>query len=175
MAERGTVGSSATRPARSGAAARWPATWAVFGALAVVFVVAGVVFGLRLANAGAEPEGQNWWLVAELVLGLAYLPSGVILAGRGRRLLGLSFVLVGAAALAEALATQYLGYVEGHGRLPPGRAWPGWRPGAGRPAAPSWPRSSCWRCCPTRGGPTVACAPPSSSPSPASPRSRSAG
>ena len=51
-------------------------------AVAIVLFVAGVVLGLRVTNQGAEPEGENWWLVAELVLALAYLPAGVVLAAR---------------------------------------------------------------------------------------------
>ena len=71
-------------------------------ALGVAVVVAVVVVVLRLANAGDEPEGQNWWLVAGLVLGLAYLPAGAILtARRDRRLLGGLFLVVGASGPAR--------------------------------------------------------------------------
>ncbi|HEY8094043.1 MAG TPA: hypothetical protein VID93_09665, partial [Acidimicrobiales bacterium] len=93
---------------RSGAA-----RWAVGVALGLVVLVTAIVLGLRLDNAGNEPEGQNWWLVSELILGLAYLPTGALLvARRDRRRLGTWFMVVGATALASALATQYLGYVQ---------------------------------------------------------------
>ena len=95
----------------------------VIAALAVGVVVAGIVLGLRVANAGAEPEGQNWWLVAQLVIGLAYLPAGALLASRpDHRRLGVLFLVVGLTALLNALATQYLGYAEAHGDPV---AWPG--------------------------------------------------
>jgi signal transduction histidine kinase len=97
------IGVAAVRP-RSG----WLAPLV---AVAIVLCIAGAVIGLRVANHGAEPEGANWWLVSELVLGLAYVPAGVMLAGRAtRRLLGMLFVVVGVAALVAALSTQYLGY-----------------------------------------------------------------
>jgi signal transduction histidine kinase len=84
---------------------------APYVAVAVVLCVAGVVIGLRVTNHGAEPEGQNWWLVAELILGLAYIPAGVVLCERRSwRTLGVLFSIVGIAALTEALSTQYLGY-----------------------------------------------------------------
>jgi two-component system NarL family sensor kinase len=92
-------------------------------AVGVVLVVVGLVIALRVANAGAEPEHQNWWLVAELVLGLAYVPSGVLLSARpDRRLLGATFLVVGVAALVDALATQYMGYTVGRAEA---AGWPG--------------------------------------------------
>jgi signal transduction histidine kinase len=95
---------------------------APLAAVAVVLFVAGAVIGLRVANRGAEPEGQNWWLVSELVLALAYLPAGVVLAAwPRRRRLGLLFAVVGACALLAAWSTQYLGYATARG-TPPG--WP---------------------------------------------------
>jgi len=84
--------------------------------ISLVLIVAGLVLALRLANTGAEPVDENWWLVAELVLGLAYVPSGALLLDRaGWRLLGTCFVVVGISALLDALATQYLGYVAAEG------------------------------------------------------------
>ena len=50
-----------------------PRPW-VAAALVVVLIVGAIVIVLRLANDGPEPEG-NWWLLAELILGLAYLPA----------------------------------------------------------------------------------------------------
>jgi signal transduction histidine kinase len=80
-------------------------------ALGVALVIAVAVLALRVTNAGDEPEGENWWLVAGLVLGFAYLPAGAALTGRrDRRLLGALFLIVGVTALLDALATQYRGY-----------------------------------------------------------------
>ena len=80
-------------------------------ALGVALVIAAAVVALRVANAGDEPEGQNWWLVAGLVIGVAYLPAAAILtARRDRRLLGGLFLVVGVCALLDALSTQYRGY-----------------------------------------------------------------
>ena len=45
----------------------------------VVGAACAVVIGLRTANDEAEPEGQNWWLVAWFVTGLAYSLAGVLL------------------------------------------------------------------------------------------------
>lgn len=47
----------------------------------VVGAACAVVIGLRAANHDAEPEGQNWWLVAWFVTGLAYSLAGVLLVG----------------------------------------------------------------------------------------------
>ena len=83
-------------------------------ALGVALVIAAAVVALRVANAGDEPEGQNWWLVAGLVIGVAYLPAAAILtARRDRRLLGGLFLVVGVCALLDALSTQYRGYEVG--------------------------------------------------------------
>ena len=77
-----------------------PRPW-VAAALAVVVIVAAIVIVLRLANDGPEPEG-NWWLLAELILGLAYLPAGAALVvRRDRRLLGALFLVVGTMALVD--------------------------------------------------------------------------
>jgi two-component system NarL family sensor kinase len=83
-------------------------------ALGIALVIAIAVVALRVANAGDEPEGENWSLVAGLVLGFAYLPAGAVLtARRDRRLLGGLFLVVGVCALLDALSTQYLGYESG--------------------------------------------------------------
>jgi two-component system NarL family sensor kinase len=77
--------------------------------LAVV-AAAAVVVALRVTNGGPEPEGQNWWLVAWLVVGLADAVTGVALLSRPRRrLLGTAFVVVGAAAALTAVSIQYGG------------------------------------------------------------------
>jgi signal transduction histidine kinase len=99
----------------------WPR---LAGALTVVAVgVAGaVVIGLRVANDGPEPEGQNWWLVTWFATGLAYSLAAVVLVVRpGRRFLGACFLLVGASSVTVALAVQYRGYE----RMTPGPPrWP---------------------------------------------------
>src|SRR4051794_11717544 len=56
---------------------------------AVVLAGVGGVIAFRAANAGPEPEHKNWWLVAELVLALGYVTSGLLLLSRRfKRLLG---------------------------------------------------------------------------------------
>ena len=86
----------------------------VVGAVAAGVVGAGcavAVIGLRSANDRGEPEGQNWWLVAWFVTGLAYSLAGVVLVTRpGRRLLGGWLLVVGASSLTAAVAVQYRGY-----------------------------------------------------------------
>ncbi len=67
----------------------------------------GVVLVLRLRNTGSEPQGRNWWIVSQTVLGLAYLPLGAVLAARGRRRLGLAFAGVGACELLCAIAAEW--------------------------------------------------------------------
>ena len=84
--------------------------------------VGAVVVGLRAANDGAEPEGQNWWFVAWLVVGLAYPFAGVLLVIRpDRRALGAALVAVGLSSLIVALAVQYRGYAAATGDP---RPWP---------------------------------------------------
>ncbi len=114
------------RVTRGLAAASWLAP-AISAAL--VLAVVAWVLALRVANRGAEPEHANWWLVAELVLALVYVPSGTLLIDRGRRLLGSLFVVVGVSALTDALATQYLGYAVAEHQ---GARWPAFA------AASSW-------------------------------------
>jgi signal transduction histidine kinase len=78
---------------------------------AAVGACLAVVIALRAANGGREPEGQNWWLVAWFVAGLAYSLAGTVLLARpGRRTLGSWLLVVGASSVAVALAVQYRGY-----------------------------------------------------------------
>ena len=84
-------------------------------AAALVVASGCLVVAMRLVNGGTEPEGQNWWLVAWFVLGLAYTVAGTALLTRpGRRLLGGCFVVVGVAATMMAIVTQYEGYAADH-------------------------------------------------------------
>ncbi|HKA67876.1 MAG TPA: histidine kinase [Actinomycetes bacterium] len=91
----------------------------------VAVVGAGAVLVLRLTNSGFEPEGRNWWIVAETLLALAYLPLGTALAVRGRSGLGIAFGVIGACALLSALAAEWHAFnvsasgspVIEHGRL----------------------------------------------------------
>jgi hypothetical protein len=80
---------------------------AVAASVLVAVIGAGAVLVLRLTNSGFEPEGRNWWIVAETLLGLAYLPLGTALAVRGRYALGSVFGVVGACALLSALAAEW--------------------------------------------------------------------
>jgi signal transduction histidine kinase len=85
--------------------------WAAGAASALVVATGAVVVGLRAANQGPEPEGQNWWLVAWLLTGLAYSLAGVLLVSRpGRRFLGGALAVVGVSSMIVALALQYRGY-----------------------------------------------------------------
>jgi signal transduction histidine kinase len=85
--------------------------WVAAAVTALVVAVGAVVVGLRAANEGAEPEGQNWWLVAWLVTGLAYSLAGVLLVARPRRrAVGSALAVVGASSLIVPLAVQYRGY-----------------------------------------------------------------
>jgi two-component system NarL family sensor kinase len=85
--------------------------WVAVAVTALVVAAGAVVVGLRAANEGTEPEGQNWWLVAWLVTGLAYSLAGVLLVTRpGRRAVGSALAVVGAGSLVVALAVQYRGY-----------------------------------------------------------------
>jgi signal transduction histidine kinase len=78
---------------------------------ALVIATGGVLVALRLANSGAEPDGQNWWLVAWFVVAMAYSVAGTaLLLIPTRRTLGGLFVVVGAAAVVSAVATQYLAF-----------------------------------------------------------------
>jgi len=111
------------RPATRPISAVTNPVWMAGTVVAVVGgATAAAIIGLRAANEGAEPEGQNWWLVAWLVAGLAYSAAGVVLAARpGRRRLGAALLVAGASWLTVALAVQYRGYertVAGPARWP---------------------------------------------------------
>jgi hypothetical protein len=55
--------------------ARW-----VAGAAALVTLAGCVVLlVLRIANDGPEVPGRNWWLVADALLALTYVPAGALL------------------------------------------------------------------------------------------------
>ena len=81
------------------------------------------VLGLRL-DVGLEPQGRNWWLTVEVVLGLCYVPIGAAILTRGRYALGVAFVLVGASQLAAAIVAESHALDGASGPVP---AW-----GAGR-------------------------------------------
>lgn len=84
-------------------------------------VVVALVVGLRVANEGAEPEHQNWWLIAWLAVGIVDAVVGATLVGRqGHRRLGSCLLFGGAAAVVVALATQADGYVAALGE---GSGW----------------------------------------------------
>jgi len=68
---------------------------------------AGAVLVLRLINSGFEPEGRNWWILADTILGLAYLPLGAALVLRRRVVLGIAFVVVGVCELSSAIAAEW--------------------------------------------------------------------
>ena len=88
-----------------------PTVWltgavALFGA-----VVASLIVGLRVANDGAEPLHENWWLVAWLVAGVVDAAVGVTLFARpDQRRLGGCLLVGGIVAVVVALATQAKGY-----------------------------------------------------------------
>ena len=91
-------------------------------------VAAAIVVGLRIANSGVEPEHQNWWIVAWLVVGVVDAVAGVTLVTRaGQRRLGTCLLIGGAAAVAVALAVQAGGYVATVGHLTPWQSVPGAR------------------------------------------------
>lgn len=75
-----------------------------------VLAAAGLVVGLRVANVGAEP-GENWWIVAWLVVGLVDTVAGAaLLTRRGHRRLASCLVVVGLSMLTIAVARQAGGY-----------------------------------------------------------------
>ena len=109
---------------------------------------AAVVVAMRIANGGPEPEGQNWWLVAWFVVGLAYAVAGTALLTRpGRRLLGGCFVVVGVAATIMAVATQYERLRRPTTLTPAGRGSPEPTAGPSRCAPACSPRSCRGSCC----------------------------
>jgi signal transduction histidine kinase len=82
----------------------------VLAAVAVVAAGSAVVV-LRLIDDHPERTDEPWWLLAELVVGAAYLPAGAAMLGRARhRLVGALFMTAGATALVSAVARQYTSY-----------------------------------------------------------------
>jgi two-component system NarL family sensor kinase len=79
---------------------------AVIGAAIGGAAAAASVLVLRL-NVGLEPDGRNWWLTVEVVLGLCYVPVGAALLTRRRFALGLVFVFVGASQLGAAILSEW--------------------------------------------------------------------
>ncbi len=96
---------------------RGPALARVACALAAAVVVVAVawVLWLRADNPGAEPEGENWWLVTWFVVALAYAVTGTALlaAGATHRPVGAAFVVIGAVAGLTAVSIQYAGHEAG--------------------------------------------------------------
>jgi signal transduction histidine kinase len=87
---------------------------AVAGSLAIA--ATAVVFGLRVVNEGAEPDGKNWWIVAWLVVGAADSVVGAALLPRpGHRRLAVCLLIVGLASLTVAVALQSVGYSDNVG------------------------------------------------------------
>ena len=75
-----------------------------------------MVLALRLANNGLEPEGRNWWILVEVVMGCAFVPAGALLLPRPeRRWLGVAYVVVGTSQLLAALGGG-VGGVDGRRR-----------------------------------------------------------
>jgi two-component system NarL family sensor kinase len=89
----------------------------------VALAGAGIVLALRTATGGAEPQGRNWWIVADTVLGLAYLPLGVALTLRGRARLGVVYVLIGGFALATAIQSEWHAYKSSESGTPVVQHW----------------------------------------------------
>ena len=93
-------------------------------AVAVVWglIAAGLSFvlTLRAENPGAEPAGQNWWLVCWFVMAAAYGTAGAaLLFWPARRRLAIWFLLIAATALLTAVSVQYDGFVTANGGRPP--------------------------------------------------------
>ena len=109
---------TATGPAPSHA----PALMACAAAAALVLAGGVTVVVMRVRNDDSEPEGLNWWFVAWFVVGLTYAVVGAALLTRARgRILGVCFIVIGAAATATAIATQYPGIAEARRRCGLGR------------------------------------------------------
>ena len=101
-----------------------------------------VVVGLRIANDGAEPEGQNWWLVAWFVVGLGvrrrrrraarHGPGAALLGAalrrRRRRRPSLTAVAIQYARLPPAEHGGRLGVARRRRRRGPGRSPPACSP-----------------------------------------------
>jgi hypothetical protein len=92
----------------------------VLVATSMLVAIAGAagILVLRLTNSGFEPEGRNWWIVADTVLGLAYLPLGATLAVGRRLRLGLAFCIIGVCALLSAFAAEWHAHNEAASGLP---------------------------------------------------------
>ena len=104
------------------AASAGRATSIVLIALAAAIGLGGaaVVIGLRIAHDGPEPNGQNWWLVAWLVVGLVDGVAGAALVGRyGHRRLAWCLMAVGVAAVVVSVSIQAAGYVATTGARSP--------------------------------------------------------
>src|SRR6188472_13263 len=98
-----------------------PALMACAAAAALVLAGGVTVVVMRVRNDDSEPEGLNWWFVAWFVVGLTYAVVGAALLTRARgRILGVCFIVIGAAATATAIATQYPGIADGDDA-----GWPG--------------------------------------------------
>jgi two-component system, NarL family, sensor kinase len=84
------------------------ARWAAGGAALVAFAGCMALLTLRVANSGPEVPGRNWWLIADALLALAYLPAGaLLLVWPGRRWLGLAFVVVAVTQLGSGLLAEW--------------------------------------------------------------------
>jgi signal transduction histidine kinase len=72
---------------------------------------ASTVVGLRITNPGEEPAGENWWLLAWLVVGTVdVMVGGALVTVHGHRRLAGCLLVAGLAALVVAVATQAAGY-----------------------------------------------------------------
>jgi two-component system NarL family sensor kinase len=80
---------------------------AVMTAMVVAVAAGAAVLVFRVANVGFEPDGRNWWIVVEVVLGLGYLPVGAVLTTRGRVALGAAFLLVGGSQATSAVLSEW--------------------------------------------------------------------
>ncbi len=91
-------------------------------AVALGIVAAGVAFVLTLRANGAEPQGQNWWIVCWLAMSAGYGSAGAAMIWwPARRRVAVGFLVIAACALLTAISVQYRGYVTARGGLPP---WP---------------------------------------------------
>jgi signal transduction histidine kinase len=98
---------------------RWSRRAAI-ASLVVALAGCALLFALRVANSGPEVPGRNWWLIAEALVAIAYLPAGAALVvWPERRLLGVAFVTVGVTQLLTALLGEWAAY-QGHIGAGPG-------------------------------------------------------
>jgi two-component system NarL family sensor kinase len=96
---------------RQSAPLRLAVLWTAIG---LALLGAAVVLALRTMNTGQEPLGRDWWIVADTLLGLTYLPLGAAIALRGRTLLGVAFCVVGVGAMFSAIVAEW----HAHGSYP---------------------------------------------------------